>query len=167
MVNQSQVAVLESRPVPPDMQCILPQELADAIARFVKVSGLANQITSGAGVTTPLTNNVAQQALTLAQGIQESVNKLITDTPQRRVITIRQNVPAGDSVQPFAISPDMPSGDYEVRIQLYGPEAGAGSYGWKIVTGSATTNTFSVQFNDMPASTSATVIVEELKTIEP
>jgi len=149
------------------MQCVLPQELADAIAKFIKVSGLASQITSGAGVTTPVTNNVAQQALTLAQELQESVSKLITDTPQRRLVVIRQNVPSGDSVQPFAISPAMPSGDYEVRVQFYGPEARAGGYSWKIVTGSPTTNSFSIQFNDIPANTLVSVVVEEFKTIQP
>lgn len=166
-VNQAQIAVLESRPVPPDLQCHLPQETADAIAQTIRVTGLASQIASPSGVTQPVTNNISQQALALAQENQTRLATVEGNQIERRVVANKNNVPSGDSVQAYAISPAMPTDQYEVRVMYYGASNHPSSYyGWRIVTGTQTVNGFSISYDKTPNNTLVTVVVEALQSVE-
>lgn len=166
MTNQATIGVLESRPVPPDLQCDLPQRTADAIAKVMRIAGLASQVASPTGVT-PVTNNIGQQALQLAQELQETVRTLTANQVQRRVVALRANIPSGDSVQSFVISPVMPSENYEVRLTYFGAATHPSAhYGWRVVAGSQSQNGFQITFDNVPVGTQATVIVEELKSVE-
>lgn len=168
MTNQATIATLESRIIPPESQCDLPQATADAIAKHIRVVGLASQIASPSGVTTPVTNNVGQQALTLAQGNAEKITTLEGNVAHKRVVAYRNNVPQGDSVQPYAISPAMPDSNYEVRVSFYGGSTHPTNiYGWRILDGSVQSNQFSIVYDNVPASTLVTVIVEQNLSVNP
>jgi hypothetical protein len=166
MVNQATIAALESRPVPPDLQCYLRQETADAIAKTIRVTGLASQIASPSGVTQPVTNNISQQALDLAQENQERINTLEGNQSQKRIVAVRNNVPQGDSIQAYAISPAMPNDQYEVRVTLYGSSSHPTNYySWRVQGDTVTANGFSVVYDNIPQGTLATVIVESLQSV--
>jgi hypothetical protein len=165
VVNQAAVAVLQSTPVPPDLQCVLPQATADAIASTITVVGLASQVQGAAGVT-PVTNNTGQQALTLAQANEQAIKVLQGKTLQRRILALRQNVVAGDSIQVYQISPEMPTSDYEVRVSFYGNTTHPSAYyGWRVVNGTQTVSQVSVSFDNAPADSVVTVVVEEARQI--
>lgn len=166
MTNQAQIAVLESTPVPQDLLCVLPQATADAVAKTIKVSGLASQVQGAAGVT-PVTNNVGQQALTLAQQNAQDLSTLSEKTLQTRVLATRQNVVAGDSIQVFGISPAMPTTEYILLVNFNGPTTHPSDYyNWRIVNGTQSTNSVSISFDNAPSSTSVTIVAMEARTVE-
>lgn len=164
--NQTTISALESRTVPPDLACIIPQALADAIPQVVRVVGLASQVQGAAGVT-PITNNTGQQALTLAQSNLVKIQALQDQVVERRLVAYRQNVNPGDSVQPFAMSPGMPSEQYMIHVMLEGPATHpAAYYGWRLVSGTQTATSFSLSFDNIGASTLVTVLVESTLTVQ-
>jgi hypothetical protein len=166
MVNQAVVASLSASPVDPADLCHLPQETADLIARYLRVVGLASQVASGSGVT-PVTNNLAQQAFSLATANSSAINALQAKTLQRRVVVTRQALPPGDALQQYVITPAMPSQDYEVRVEYNGTTTHpAAYYNWHVVTGTKTETQFQLAYENSPANFSTTVIVEEARNIE-
>lgn len=166
MTNQSTVAALESRTVPSDLACVIPQELADAIPQVIRVAGLASQVQGAAGVT-PITNNTGQQALQLAQANLLLIQDLQSKVVERRQVAYRQNVNPGDTVQPFSISPAMPSDFYFIYVMLEGAATHpAAYYGWRLVSGTQTASSFSLSFDNAPTGTLVTVMVEEIKSVE-
>jgi len=167
-VNQAVVAALQADPVPSDRECVRSaSDVVQLVQDFVKVVGLASQISSPTGVGTPVTNNTGQQALTLAQSLQTAVEELQGMVVQRRVVALRQNVPSGDSYQTFSISPPMPDTNYVVHLNYVGAATHpAAYYGWRVVTGTETTNSFQLSFENTPVNTTVTVWVEQLRTIE-
>lgn len=164
--NQTTIAALESRTVPPDLLCIAPQALVDALPQLLRVVGLASQVQGAAGVT-PITNNTGQQALTLAQSNLVKIQALQNQIVERRLVAYRQNVNAGDTVQPFAISPPMPSEQYMIYVMLEGAATHPSAYyGWRLVTGTQTVSGFTLSFDNAPSGTLATVIVEGTLTVQ-
>ncbi len=164
--NQTTIAALESRPVPPDLLCIIPQALADALPQVIRVVGLASQVQGASGVT-PITNNTGQQALTLAQSNLVKIQALQEQVVERRLVAYRQNVNPGDSVQPFAISPAMPTDQYMISVMFEGPASHPSAYyGWRLVTGTQTTNSFSLSFDNISSSVLVTVLIEGTDTIQ-
>lgn len=158
------VATLESRPVPLDLQCVIPQALADAIPQVVKVVGLASQIASPTGVT-PVTNNTGQQALNLAKSLEVSVAELQANVIQRRVVATKSAAPAGNAVIPYSFSPAMPSASYLFHVNFMAAAGHVTIPKWRVLEGSQTTTSFSLIFDDLPAAILITVVVEELKNI--
>ena len=167
MVNQAVVGALVAGQVDPADLCFLPQETLEAIVRNTQIVGLASQVAAGSGVI-PLTNNLAQQAFNLATQNTASINTLSAKTLQRRVVATRQNLPSGDAIQAFTIVPPMPSQDYEVRVQYNGPATPHPSayFNWRIVNGTFTESQFQLSFENTPANTTVTVIVEEMRNVE-
>lgn len=163
-VNQAVVATLNSRPVPLDLQCVLPQATADAIAQVMQVVGLASQIASPQGVT-PITNNVGQQALSLAQSLQQITQTLQGQVVQRRLVALRTSVPSGNAQVPYQFSPAMPTDSYEVRVMFTTAAGHTAAPKWRMLDGSQTTNSFTLLFDDLPAATLTTVVVEELRSV--
>lgn len=167
-VNQAVVASLQADPVPTDRECVLTAtDVVQLVQDFVRVVGLASQVSSPEGVGTPITNNTGQQALLLAQSLQASITELQGMVVERRVIALRQNVPSGDSYQTFSISPVMPDESYVVHLNYVGAATHPAAYfGWRLVAGSQTTNQFQLSFENTPNNTTVTVWIEQLKTVE-
>lgn len=166
-VNSATIASLEAQPVPIDREC--PRSLTDilkGVQDFVAVVGLASQVQIAPGVTTPVTNNLGAQALALANEVKASLDGIVGNFLNRRVIASRQNIPAGDSVQTFTIDPAMPSSDYEVRL-FYTTSAGAYTnyYGWRVVSGSQTTTSVQIRFDNAKADMVVSAVVEDLKNV--
>jgi hypothetical protein len=164
-VNQATIASLLARPVPPELQCVLPQETADAIAEIMQVVGLASQITSGSGVAVPITNNTGQQALTLAQSLQVIVAELQTKTLQRRVVVDGQGIPAGNSNTPFTFTPAMPDTNYIILVEFI---AGAGHVTiptWRTRAGTKTSTGFTLLLDNVPADCIISIVIEERRSI--
>jgi hypothetical protein len=167
MVNQAQIASLVARPVPPERECVTDlTSIVAGVVDFTYVGGLASQIASPTGVT-PVTNNIGQQALTLAQANLVQITALESKTVERRVVTRRTPVPTGDSIQSYAISPAMPSADYEVRVSIYGDTTHPTAYfGWRVVSGTQEETSFDVSFENMKAGSLVTIVVEDLLNVE-
>jgi hypothetical protein len=166
-VNSATIASLEAQPVPIDREC--PRSLTDilkGVQDFVAVVGLASQVQIAPGVTTPVTNNLGAQALALANEVKASLDGIVGNFLNRRVVAVRQNIPAGDSVQNFTIDPAMPSVDYEVRLFFTGPGTHPGQYyGWRVVSGSQTTTSFQISFDNAHNNMVITVLVEDMKNV--
>lgn len=167
MVNQAQIASLIARPVPPERECVTDlTSIVAGVVDFTYVAGLASQIASPTGVT-PVTNNVGQQALTLAQANLVQITALENKTVERRVATRRTPIPVGDSIVTYSIDPPMPSADYEVRVSYYGDSTHPSSYyGWRVVSGTQEESSFDVSFENSKAGMLVTIVVEELKNVE-
>lgn len=163
-VNQAQVASLIARPVPADLQCVIPQELADAIPQVIQVGGLASQISSPTGVT-PVTNNTGQQALTLAQSLQTRINTLESERVQRRVVAQRAAAPTGNAEVPYTFNPAMPTAGYIVHLNFSAASGHVTIPKWRIKEGTQTTNSFTIIYDDLPAAVLITIVVEELKNV--
>lgn len=144
----------------------MPQELADAIAQYVRVVGLASQIASPTGVT-PVTNNVGQQALLLAQQIQTDLTALQAKTVSRRSVVVYQNIPSGDSLQDFVFTPAMPDAAYQVYVEIGGSATHPSTYyGWRLVRDSKTTTGFQLSFDNMPNNSVISVSIEANQNVE-
>jgi hypothetical protein len=168
MTNQAVVASLLADPVPTDRECVLTAtDVVNLVQDYVRVVGLASQISSPGGVGTPVTNNSGQQALLRVQALEASVAELQGMVVERRVIAVQQNVPSGDSYQTFTILPEMPDSNYVVHLNYVGSATHpAAYYGWRVVAGSQATNQFQLSFENTPSATTVTVWVEQLKTVE-
>lgn len=171
MINQSVIAALSAQPCPTDREC--PRNGTEILAlceEFLHVVGLATQVVNAAGVTTPVTNTTGAQALALAQTLQTLIQVVQGNILERRVIAIRQNVISEsggkDSVQSYSISPAMPSSEYEVRLFFEGPATHPTNYyGWRVVTGSKTESGFDISFDNISATTTVTIVVEDLRPV--
>jgi hypothetical protein len=167
-VNSSTIASLSAQPVPIDREC--PRSLTDilkGVEDFVAVVGLASQVQIAPGVTTPVTNNLGAQALALANEVKATLDSLQGKLLNRRVVAVRQNVPAGDSVQTFTIDPAMPTAEYEVRLFFTGPVTHPTEYyGWRVVSASQTTTSFQISFDNAHSNLVVTVICEDLANLE-
>lgn len=166
--NSSTIASLEAQPVPIDREC--PHSLTDilkGVQDFVAVVGLPSQVQIAPGVTTPVTNNLGAQALALANEVKAGLESIQGKLLNKRVVAVRQNVPAGDSTQTYTIDPAMPTADYEVRL-FFTTSSGSYSnyYGWRVLSGSQTTTSFQVRFDNAKADMTVTVVIEELKNVE-
>lgn len=164
-VNQSVIASLLARPIPPEDQCHLPPETAAAIQRNIAVVGLASQIASPTGVGVPITNNTGQQALTLAQNNATLIAELQAKTIQRRVVASNSGVPAGNSNTPFTFTPAMPDTNYHPIVSF---TTGAGHVTiptWRMRAGTQTTTGFTLLLDNVPADALITVVVEETRSI--
>jgi hypothetical protein len=164
-VNQAITASLLARPVPPELQCVLPQATADAIAETIQVVGLASQITSGNGVSVPITNNTGQQALTLAQNLQTIVQELQTKTLQRRVVVDGQGIPAGNSNTPFTFSPAMPDTNYIILVEFIAGAGHATIPTWRTRSQTKTTTGFTLLLDNIPAECLISIVIEERRSI--
>lgn len=152
--------------VAPEDLCHLPQKTADAIAQYLIIAGLASQVSAGSGVI-PNTNNVGQQAFALATQNTADITTLNAKILQRRVVVTRQNIPEGDALQVFKILPPMPSQDYEIRVMYYGSSTHVvNHFEWRVLNGSQTESEFQLVFENSPANSTVTVIVEELRNVE-
>lgn len=167
-VNQAVVASLLADTPPADRKCIRDaDDVVQIVQDYVRVVGLASQVSSPSGVGTPVTNNTGQQALLLAQSLQASITELQGMVVQRRVVATQQNVPSGDSYQTFTISPEMPDSSYVVHLNYVGAATHPAAYfGWRVVAGSQATNQFQLSFENTPNATTVTVWIEQLKTVE-
>lgn len=165
--NSSTIAALSAQPVPIDREC--PRtgtDIVKLVQDFVAVVGLASQVQTAPGVSTPVTNNLGAQALALANEVKATLENLQGNFLNRRVVATRQNVPAGDSTQTFTIDPAMPSSDYEVRLFFTGPATHPSAYyGWRVVSGSQTTTGVQISFDNAHNNMVCTVVVEDLKSV--
>lgn len=164
-VNQAVIASLLARPVPPEAQCDLPQETANAIAQYITVVGLASQIASPTGVSTPVTNNVGQQALTLAQSLQETIQALQAQTIRRRIVASDTGVSAGNSKTPFTFGPPMPDTNYIVNVMFTTDVGHVTIPTWRVQKTTKTTTGFTLILDNVPADALITVTVEALANV--
>lgn len=162
--NTTQIATLEAQPVPADRECVRSgSEIARLVQDYVTVNGIASG-NVGAGLTN-VTNNVAAQALIVANEAKAGVAVLEGERKQRRAAASRIPLPVGDSTIPLTWSPVMPSTQYHVSISLWGdnsPIAATGQPGFRLVTGSETTGSVLCNFGNAKANMSFTYVVEEL-----
>lgn len=167
-VNSSTIASLSAQPVPIDREC--PRtgtDIVKLVEDFVAVVGLASQVQIAPGVTTPVTNNLGAQALALANEVKATLSDLQGKLLNKRVVAVRQNIPAGDSTQTFTIDPPMPTAEYEVRVWFTGPATHPTQYyGWRVVSASQTTTGFQVSFDNAHNNMVISVLVEDLQNVE-
>lgn len=160
MQNQAVIAALQARPVPPDLQCYLSQETADAIAQNIAVVGLASQIASPTGVAVPVTNNTGQTALNLAQTLQTQVQALQAERTPKRIVAQNQGIPSGNSDVPYTFSPALPDTNYEIRAFFIATAGHVTIPKWRVLSGSISTTGFTLIFDDVPAACLVTVVAE-------
>lgn len=165
-VNQATIASLLARPVPPELQCVLPQATADAIAEIMQVVGLASQIQAPSGVSVPVTNNTGQQALTLAQSLQTLIQELQAKTIQRRVVAADTSVAAGNSKTAYTFSPAMPDTNYIIHVMFTTDVGHVTIPTWRLQATTKTTTSFTLILDNVPAAALITVVVEEARTIQ-
>ena len=162
--NTTQIATLGAAPIPADRECV---RTGTEIAALWTDFGLVNGIASGniGGGLTNVTNNVAAQALSVAQEAKAIATELQGERRERRSAASRIPLPTGDAVIPISWSPVMPNTLYHVSIVLWGDNTPIGSNrqpGWRVVEGTETTGSVQVNFGNIRSGMSFTYLVEEL-----
>lgn len=162
--NTTIIASLEAQPVPADRECVKTgTEIVKLVQDHVTVNGIASG-NIGGGLTN-VTNNVAAQALSVANEAKTIAVTLQGEKKERRAATQRIPLPVGDSVLPISWSPVMPNTLYHPEVSLWGDNsaiAATGQPGYRFVTGSETTGSIQVNFGNIKAGMSFTWVVEEL-----
>lgn len=163
-VNTTQIATLEAQPIPADRECVKTgTEIAKLIQDFLTVNGIASG-NIGGGLTN-VTNNVAAQALSIANEAKSIATALLGEKKERRAATSRIPLPVGDSVLPISWSPVMPNTLYHVSLVMWGDNsaiAATGQPGFRLVTGSETTGSILVNWGNIKPGMAYTYVVEEL-----
>jgi hypothetical protein len=164
MLNSAVIASLEAQPVPPDQECRTESlsQIIEGVVQYVHVAGLASTI-SGDGFSTPITNNIGQQAFDKVVALEGKVEDLEEGVRERRIAARRVRLNPATSIVPLTWSPAMPSDDYEVRISVYGPsEAPSNAFAYRIVSGTQTTTGITLVFTGIPDNSQFTAVIEEL-----
>jgi hypothetical protein len=163
MVNQSTVAALTPRPISPDLACDVTAQQLKVIADHLQVVGLASQILSPGGVTTPVTNTNLSQLTSRVEVLEADVVALQNAQPQRRTVAIRSTLIDGSGTMDFTFAPAMPDVNYIIHVNLEGGDGNPADYfAWRVVAGSKTTTAFQIKFQNLPASTLGTIAIESL-----
>lgn len=164
-VNTTQIATLEAQPIPADRECVRTgSEITRLVQDFVAVTGIASGNVGG-GLTN-VTNNVAAQALAVANEAKTIAVTLQGEKLERRAATSRIPLPVGDSVLPITWSPVMPNTLYECRVCLWGSDAAiaaTGQPGFRLVSGSEQTGSVLCNFGNIKTGMSYTWVTESLQ----
>jgi hypothetical protein len=163
--NQAVLLTLQANPVPPDLSC--PQEinaLLQIAAQYLSIEGLASLVGGGGVVTT---NNVAAQALQLAQQANTAIAALQGQVPSSYASQAPIGLPSQNSTYGITF-PSLGTVIYEVRITIQGPIGFATEYyGWRALAGSFTETSVQIIFDNMPAGCSFTWVVATLPNPPP
>jgi hypothetical protein len=163
VVNQAVVAALSPRPISSDLSCDVTAQQLKVIADHLQVVGLASQILSPGGVTTPVTNTNISQLTARVEVLETDVAALKAAQPERRTIAIRTSLIDGNGTMDFTFAPAMPDINYIIHVNLEGGDGNPADYfAWRVVTGSKTTTAFQLKFQNLPASTLGTIFIESL-----
>ncbi len=155
--TQLTAALVQVGEVPPDQNCLTDvNALLPVVAAYmaVAVQDPANPASQ--------TDSTAAQALEAANNALAQVSALQALIPQRRTSgTTLIPLPTGDSTVPISWAPDMPSTVYSVQVTIFGAAAHpAAYYGWRVVETSRTVNSLQLSFDNIPANSSFSYIVE-------
>lgn len=156
MTNDTVTLGIIAGPVPSDRECVKNlSQILQGVADLCMIGGLASG-TSGAPGVVP-TNNIAAQALALAQANQKAISDLAAKLPIFRSSTTPIALAGtGDRTVPVTFT-DVGTTNYVVAVTLFGPATYAATfYGWAIVSSSRTSNSFLIRFDNPPVGASFT-----------
>lgn len=158
--NSVTQAALVGLPIPPDLACVKDaQSIQAMIIATCAISGLASQV-GGQGVVP--SNNVANQALTIANQALAAVNALALRVPTYRGSPNQIGIIAGDSVQTLTWT-DLGTTNYVLSLTLYGPSGHPGAYyNWRAVDGSQSSTGISISFDNIPSGFSFSWLVSTI-----
>lgn len=153
--NSQNTYPIVSAPVPDDMLCIRDgRDVMKLVTRLGSVQGLAGN----SGANFPTQDTVGQQALQLAQQLNNQLQALLTSQLAHRESASYQPVPVGVNAVEFPISwtTPMPGNGYLLNFTLQAPSSSsafAGGFMCWIVAGSQTATSCILHFaNPPPAS---------------
>jgi hypothetical protein len=133
-------------------------ELAKQLAPLLTVVSTTSEIDQQS------TNSIAQQALETANIALSTAQQATTAIPQTRSSQEPIAITAGDSTLNITWSPPMPDTNYELRGTYYGTNvAVAAFYAFRVVDGSRTVSACQLRFDNTPANTKFSWVVQELK----
>lgn len=158
--NSVTQAALVPQPVPPDAECVNTlSQIVAGVCAYTSISGLASQV-GGQGVVP--SNNVANQALTIANQALAAVNALALRVPTYRGSPNQIGIIAGDSVQTLTWT-DLGTTNYVLSLTLYGPSGHPGAYyNWRAVDGSQSSTGISISFDNIPSGFSFSWLVSTI-----
>jgi hypothetical protein len=161
--NTSIAYYLDKNPVPEDRECVSSlTDILQGVVDFGFVAGLASTV--GSSNTTPQTNNQIAALTKRVEELEGEVEALTERLPDRRVVAKNQTLVAGDQKVALTWSPPFDTTNYEVRVTLQGGTAHpAAYYGWRVVESTKTTSSVQIIFDNLPANSSFSAVVETLE----
>ncbi|HUD75914.1 MAG TPA: IPT/TIG domain-containing protein [Terracidiphilus sp.] len=152
--NSQNMYPIIANTVPADMLCVRNgQDVVNLVEQFCAVQGLAGN----SGSNFPMQDTVGQQALQLAQQLNNQVQAILVQQLQHRESAAYAPVPTGTNAVEFPISwtSPMPGTGYLLYISLQNPSSTAAlgaAFAWWIVAGSQTTTGCTIHFASPPAA---------------
>ncbi len=156
--NQQITQAIVAGTVPPDRLCVRDgQDVANICQDFCTVAGTAPEGSGGQS------DSIAQQALQQSAIALSTAQAAQASIPQRRSSGTLIALGTGDQLVPIVWSPDIPSTNYNVSVTIYGTDtAAAAFYGYRVVEGTRTVNSLQLRFDNIPAGSKFTWIIEDL-----
>jgi len=159
--NTQIIQAITAETVPPDRLCVRDgQDVVNLVQDFCVVAGTTPE--GGGGSQS---DSIAQQALQQSAIALSTAQAAVAAIPQRRSSGTLIALGTGDQLVPIVWSPDMPSANYNVSVTIYGTDtAAAAFYGYRVVEGTRTVNSCQIRFDNIPASSKFSWIIEDLAT---
>jgi hypothetical protein len=153
--NTQNLYPLVAGQVPNDRECVSNlSEILAGVQDFVQVSG----VSATTGTSLPTQDSVGQQALSLAQSLQNQLSALVNSNPVIRTSPGWLAIPTGTAAVEFPInwSSALPSNNYQLSYCVQGPpgstSALSGTFDIYIVNGSATPTSCTLHIDKPPAA---------------